>query len=249
MSNILIIEDEPVAARHLQRLLAVQCPEGHISATLESIEESIEYLQQEPMPDLVFMDIHLADGLSFRIFDSVGIHCPIIFTTAYDQYALEAFKVNSIDYLLKPITPEDLRRALEKLNTLAPTQQHPLPQPSASVGSHTYKSHLLIPLRDKLVPVDIKQIACLYLEDKITRAILHNGHEHVIDKPLDAIMDILNPDLFFRANRQYIVAHSAISEIALWPISKLALTLLVPTPDRIIIPKARVAEFKNWYTK
>ena len=247
MKNILIVEDENIAAQHLQRLVAELLPDAHILATLQSIEESIEYLQQQPSPDLILSDIHLADGLSFRIFDQVHPPCPIIFTTAYDQYALEAFKVNSIDYLLKPINRDELQRALDKLETLlAPTHSQ-----LAALGAsmHHYRTHFLVPMRDKLIPVPINQIACLYLEDKITRAILLDGHHQIIDRPLDSIMEQLDPSHFFRANRQYIVAHHAISEIALWPISKLALTLCVPTPDRIIISKARVSEFKQWYTK
>lgn len=246
MKNILIVEDENIAAQHLQRLVAELLPDAHILATLQSIEESIEYLQQQPHPDLILLDIHLADGLSFHIFDHVQPHCPIIFTTAYDQYALQAFKVNSIDYLLKPINRDDLQHALDKLHTLAsPTSS----QLAALAGSlHHYRTHFLVPMRDKLIPVPIDQIACLYLEDKITRAILLDGHHQIIDRPLDNIMEQLDPSRFFRANRQYIVSHAAISEISVWPISKLALTLTVETPDRIIIPKARVAEFKQWFS-
>lgn len=248
MKNILIVEDENIAAQHLQRLVAELLPDAHILATLQSIEESIEYLQQQPSPDLILLDIHLADGLSFRIFDHVQPHCPIIFTTAYDQYALQAFKVNSIDYLLKPIGQDDLRRALDKLESLTAP---PPPVPVAALASSLkhYRSHFLIPLLDKLVPVEISQIACLYIEDKLTRVLLMGGQQHIIDKPLDLIMEQLDPALFFRANRQYIVAHRAIKEISVWPIGKLALTLAVPTPDRIIISKARVPEFKTWYTQ
>ena len=247
-ANIIIIEDEEIAVRNLQRLLAEELPDATVTAILPSIEESVEYLQQQPAPDLVFMDVHLADGISFRIFDTVDIACPIIFTTAYDQYALDAFRVNSIDYLLKPISRGDLHHAIQKLSSLSGNAQQ------TSVGKLlsqqvSYKSHFLIPVRDKLIPIDVKQIACLYLEDKITRAILFDGRQQIFDRPLDVIMEQLNPDLFFRANRQYIVAHSAIQEISIWPISKLALTLSVQTPDRIIVSKARVPEFKQWYTK
>lgn len=254
MKNILIIEDEIVAAQHLQRTLAQLSPRFNVLAVIQSIEESVEYFKQfdtpsaVPYPDLCFMDIHLADGLAFHIFDQVDITCPIIFTTAYDQYALQAFKVNSIDYLLKPIGQEDLRRALDKLESLTAP---PPPVPVAALASSLkhYRSHFLIPLLDKLVPVEISQIACLYIEDKLTRVLLLGGQQHIIDKPLDLIMEQLDPALFFRANRQYIVAHRAIKEISVWPIGKLALTLAVPTPDRIIISKARVPEFKTWYTQ
>ena len=254
MKNILIIEDEIVAAQHLQRTLAQLSPQFNVLAVIQSIEESVEYFSNstpssaDTSPDLWFMDIHLADGLAFHLFDQVDITCPIIFTTAYDQYALQAFKVNSIDYLLKPIGLDDLRRALDKLENLT---SPPPPVPAAALASSFkhYRSHFLIPHLDKLVPVEISQIACLYIEDKLTRALLLGGQQHTIDKPLDLIMEQLDPALFFRANRQYIVAHRAIKEISVWPIGKLALTLAVPTPDRIIISKARVPEFKTWYTQ
>jgi two-component system LytT family response regulator len=246
MKKIVILEDEAIAAQHLQRTLSEVKPDYKVETVLQSIEESVEYLQQQPMPDLIFMDIHLADGLSFRIFDHVQVTCPIIFTTAYDQYALEAFKVNSIDYLLKPINRDDLKRALGKMEILSRQQQQAIE--SLSHTMRRYRSHFLIPMRDKLIPIEVKKIACLYLEDKISRAILYDGQEQIIDKPLDVIMESLDPKLFFRANRQYIVAHGAITEIHIWPISKLALTLSVPTRERVIIPKARVNEFKQWYT-
>ena len=253
MKNILIIEDEIVAAQHLQRTLAQLSPQFNVLAVIQSIEESVEYFSNstpssaDPYPDLCFMDIHLADGLAFHIFGQVDITCPIIFTTAYDQYALQAFKVNSIDYLLKPIGLDDLRRALDKLENL--TSPPPVPAAALASSFKHYRSHFLIPHLDKLVPVEISQIACLYIEDKLTRVLLLGGQQHTIDKPLDLIMEQLDPALFFRANRQYIVAHRAIKEISVWPIGKLALTLAVPTPDRIIISKARVPEFKTWYTQ
>lgn len=252
MKNIVIIEDEHIAAQHLQRLLADTLPDIHIETTLQSIEECVEYFKSidwnsTQHPDLVFMDIHLADGISFRIFDQVQVLCPIIFTTAYDQYALDAFKVNAIDYLLKPISPDDLRHALHKLDTLVPVPSN-ITQALSALTQH-YRSHFLVPHRDKLIPLSVNQIACFYLEDKITRALLLDGQQLSLDRPLDSLMELLDPATFFRANRQYIVAHQAITEISIWPISKLALTLSVPTPERIIISKARVPEFKNWYTK
>ena len=254
MKKILIIEDEVIAAQHLQRTLSQLLPHFTLLGILQSIEESVEYFKQlevtasAPYPDLCFMDIHLADGLAFHIFDQVKINCPIIFTTAYDEYALQAFKVNSVDYLLKPIGQDDLRHALTKLENLT-SPPPPLPVEALATSLKHYRSHFLIPVLDKLVPVEISQMACLYIEDKLTRAILLNGQQYTIDSPLDLIMEQLDPSLFFRANRQYIVAHRAIKEISVWPIGKLALTLAVATPDRIIISKARVPEFKTWYTQ
>ena len=254
----LIIEDERIAAENLQRMISQHTPQLEVCGILQSVEEAVEYFTHSDPPDLVFMDIHLADGLAFLIFDSVTIHRPIIFTTAYDQYALQAFQVNSIDYLLKPISPDDLKRAINKLEQLTSTNAESSsdssisPQVIASmmemVQPNKYKSYFLLPLRDKLVPLAIDQIAFIYVDEKLTRAVCFDGKSYAIDKPLDNIYSQLNPARFFRANRQYIIAHSAIKDISIWPLSKLHITLSVPTPDKIIIPRARAAEFKDWYT-
>lgn len=249
MTHILIIEDEAMAAQHLQRTILQLMPDAHILGTLQSIEETVEYFNDliGPQPDIVFMDIHLADGLAFRIFDHISIDCPIVFTTAYDQYALDAFRAGSLDYLLKPISTEDLAHALHKLRRLGLLGNKTAH--STLSPQNNYRSHFLIPVRDKLIPLEISKIACFYLQDKVTHAILADGHTQIIDKPLDAIIEQLNPALFFRANRQYIVSHNAIQDISIWPIGKLALTLSVNTPERIIISKAKTGEFKQWYTK
>lgn len=253
MKQIVIIEDEAVAAQHLQRLLAEVMPDAHIDAVLQSIEETVEYFLQhntshKTTSQLVFMDIHLADGPAFRIFDRVEISCPIIFTTAYDQYALQAFKVNSIDYLLKPIDKEKLRHALDKLEHLVENGGWKATDPKL-LEPQTYKRTFLIPQSNRLVPLPVDNIACFCLDGGITRALLSTGEAAVaMDIALDTVMEELDPSLFFRANRQYIVHHDAIKVINLWPIGKLALTLNISTPDRIIVSKARVREFKRWYT-
>ncbi len=256
--NAIIIEDEQIAAQNLKRLLAEAAPDIQVTDTLQSVEESVEYFSHIQTPlDVVFMDIHLADGLAFRIFDQTTVNCPVVFTTAYDQYALDAFKVNGIDYLLKPINRNDLARAIQKLRLLANEgpDRRPAPLSPETIASlmemtqqHRYKSHFLIPVRDKLVPLPVKSIAYIFLDDKISRAVTFDNQTHIIDKPLDYIFAQLNPNLFFRANRQYIIAHSAVADISLWPIGKLHVSLTVATPDKIIIPRARVAEFKDWYT-
>lgn len=259
MPNIVIIEDEAIAAGHLARLLNQIIPDIHIDAVLQSIDESVEYFSLAPTIDLCFMDIHLADGPAFRIFDQVDIRCPVIFTTAYDQYALQAFKVNSIDYLLKPIDREDLQRAIDKFrklsahqapNTATNTQLADLIRQLTSNRS-PYKHTFLIPVADRLVPVKVDQIACISLDNGLTHIITDNPDNPsiTVETALDNLAESLDPEQFFRANRQHIVAHSAIREITVWPIGKLALTLTVPTPQRIIVSKARVPQFKQWYTK
>lgn len=251
-----IIEDEQIAAQNLQRLLMEVNPETEVVRILQSVEESVEYFSHINEVELVFMDIHLADGLAFHIFDKVSINCPIIFTTAYDQYALDAFKVNSLDYLLKPINKDDLTRAMQKLKLFGSRQSNStgisseqLMALSQSIQQKKYKSYFLIPLRDKLIPLDVKDIAYIYLDEKISRIVTFNNESHSVDKPLDAIHAQLDPTFFFRANRQFIIAHSAIESISIWPLSKLNVSLKVATPEKIIISRARVAEFKEWYTR
>ncbi|MDO4217199.1 MAG: LytTR family DNA-binding domain-containing protein [Bacteroidales bacterium] len=257
MKKILIIEDEQVAAQNLQRLIGEVAPEMEVLATLQTVEESVEFFSSHQSVDLVFMDIHLADGLAFHIFDKVNIECPIIFTTAYDQYALEAFKVNSIDYLLKPISKADLQRAIEKLHRLVdvnPQEEDDTKQRMQKLiellqsQNRQYKSYFLLPQRDKLVPLQVGQIAYACVVDGITRVVSYDGTTFFLDKSLDTIASQLNPQLFFRANRQYIIAHDAIKDISIWPLSKLHITLKVPTPEKIFVSRARSAEFKAWYT-
>ena len=250
MKTALIIEDEIIAAQNLQRLLKEVAPSLQVTGVIQSIEESVEYFQQvRKLPDICFMDIHLADGLAFHIFDKVRVDCPIIFTTAYDQYALQAFKTNSIDYLLKPINKEDLRRALDKVNLFV----MPASRLQELIGllqpANLYRSSFLIPFRDQLLPLQVDEIAYFFLQDKTTRIETFDGRHFAWDQSLDSIMEQLDPQLFYRANRQYVVAHRAIKEISLWPISKLALKLSVDTPDRIIISKANVRDFKDWFTR
>ena len=243
-----IIEDEKAAVRNLTSLLYEVKPEAEIDAVLDSIGSTIEWFGSHPMPDLVFMDIHLADGSAFEIFEHISITCPIIFTTAYDEYALRAFKVNSIDYLLKPIGKEDIEHSFEKLNSLNASG-------SSSVGKQSsqdmewlqlihslkkqenYKTHFLIPLKgDKLLPVSVDMIQLFYIKDCQVKAVLTD--------------ECLNPALFFRANRQYLISREAIKDIDLWFNSRLSINLRYPSiSEKILVSKARVAEFKEWFAR
>ncbi len=247
--NIVIIEDETAAAKNLARMIASVAPDARIAEILESVEESIEYFGQcRPEIDLVFMDIHLADGDSFRIFDHVAIDAPIIFTTAYDQYALQAFKVNSIDYLLKPFQEQDLRRALDKLSRLSAAERadrHAGIERMTSARNETSRT-ILVRFKDKIIPVGIDSIAFFYtFSEKVSLTTL-SGETYVVDKTLETYQGMLPENGFFRANRQFIVSRSAVKDIAVWFGSRLALNLTLDTPERIIISKARVPEFKRW---
>ncbi len=249
----IIIEDENVAAQALQALIKEVCPEIEIIAILQSIDESIEWFQENRMPDLAFVDIHLADGSSFSIFEEIKVTCPVIFTTAYDEYALKAFEVNSIDYLLKPINAKDLERAINKYKNLSSRPENDSGLLSKLITSlkqnkpSSYKSYFLVPEKDKLIPLATNDIACIYIDTKMVKAITHNERVFYLDQTLDELMHQLNPEQFFRANRQYIVSRNAIKDLSLWFGNKLSINLKVPVPERILTNKARVAEFKKWF--
>lgn len=249
--NVLIIEDETAAAVNLKAILRSVVPDCNVINILESVEESVEYFndKSQPSPDLVFMDIHLADGESFRIFDSVDIQVPIIFTTAYDEYALRAFKVNSIDYILKPIKEEDLRHAIDKFTRLGGIERN---EYKSRVDTMIEKSRrdsqrvFLVHYKDKIIPLSIDDVAFFYTSNEKVTAHTYTGERYIIDRTLEVLQSTLPEDEFFRANRQFIVARKAVKDIAVWFGSRLALNLTLDTPEKIIISKARVPEFKQW---
>ncbi|MGL4294042.1 MAG: LytR/AlgR family response regulator transcription factor [Bacteroidales bacterium] len=253
--NVLIIEDEKAAVRNLLALLHEVAPELEVIGQTDSITDSIGWLRENKMPELIFMDIQLADGSSFEIFNHVDISCPVIFTTAYDEYALRAFKVNSIDYLLKPISAPDIRRALEKLRRLEQKEKQ-----TSSVNDYldllqslrkqeSYKTHFLIPVKgDKLLPVSVDSILFFYIDEGILKACLQNDTRPVFSQTLDELGEMLDPKQFFRVNRQFLVSRKAIRDIDLWFNGRLAVNLIVPASERILISRARVTEFKEWFT-
>ena len=246
MMKALIIEDEPAAALNLKAILKQAAPDIRVVDTLESVEESVDWLRANPQPDLLFMDIHLADGDSFRIFDAVEIAAPVIFTTAYDQYALEAFKVNSIDYLLKPLNTDDVRRALAKLRRLTSTERSDYGSRVRTMAVRRHEDVFLVHVRDRIIPLRREQIAFCYTFNEKVTAYGFDGAAYPLDKTLEALQGLLPESEFFRANRQFIVARQAVKEIAVWFGSRLTLHLTVETPERIVISKARVPEFKAW---
>lgn len=245
MRRVVIVEDETAAAVNLRSMLHSIEPTTEVIAILESVEEAIEFFSSKVEADIIFMDIHLADGDSFRIFRSVDIDIPIIFTTAYDQYAIEAFKVNSIDYLLKPFKEEDLRRALNKLRRLTANEQNEMSKID-DVASESIVKTMLIRYKDRIIPINVEDVAFFYtFSERVTLTTL-SGECYHVDKTLETLIQQLPPEQFFRANRQFIVSRRAVKDIAVWFGSRLTLNLSVELPERIVIPKARVAEFKQW---
>lgn len=249
-----IIEDEKIAADLLKNLICQLDENIEVVTILQTVEDSVEWLSINQHPDILFVDIHLADGSSFSIFEKTEVKCPIVFTTAYDEYALKAFEVNSIDYLLKPINKDDLQRALNKYKNLKGERQEVDYKTlisrflTESGNLNNYKEHFLVPERDKLVPLATKDIAYIYIDLKLIKAVTFSGKVYYLNQNLDEMMNQLNPKMFFRANRQYIVSHEAIKDISIWFGNKISLNLTIPIEEKIIVSKARVAEFKNWYS-
>ena len=254
MKKVLIIEDETAAAVNLQAILCKVLPQHEVITILESVEEAVEFFEDEsqPSPDLVFLDIHLADGESFRIFDKVEITSPIIFTTAYDEYALRAFKVNSIDYILKPIKEDDLKRAIEKLSLLSGAERSEyssrvkemaeVQREERGENQHVFLVHY----KDKIIPLSIEDVAYFYTSNEKVTATTYSGEKYQVDRTLELLQGALPVNNFFRANRQFIVSREAVKDIVVWFGSRLALNLKVETPEKIIISKARAPEFKQW---
>ncbi|MBO5832464.1 MAG: response regulator transcription factor [Alistipes sp.] len=249
MRRVVIVEDETAAVVNLRSMLSVVEPNVNVVEVLESVAEAVEYFAGGVDADVVFMDIHLADGESFRIFQSADIHIPIIFTTAYDEYALQAFKVNSVDYLLKPFKEEDLRRALEKLDRLTSSERASQQQSREKMVREVQgdaMQTMLLRYKDKLIPVAADEVAFFYTSEERVTVTTLKGDCYPVDKTLESLGQQLSSEKFFRANRQFIVSRRAVKDIAVWFGSRLALNLSLETPERIIISKARVPEFKSW---
>ena len=248
----LIIEDEHLTAQRIRTLLLKIDPSIVVLEVLDSVKNAVQWFKQHVAPDLVFMDIQLADGLSFDIFEQVAIDYPIIFITAYQEYAIKAFKVNSVDYLLKPISEEDLRAAIHKYQQHF-SQRESLPKIDqkmlASIKElihKTYKTRFMIRVGDRVKSLEVDEILYIYSLDKGTYLFTTDKRNYVIDYTLDSLVDLLDPARFQRINRRYIITHGAISEIFTLSGSKLKVNLLHNEDDQIYISRERMASFKAW---
>ncbi|MCM1029916.1 MAG: LytTR family DNA-binding domain-containing protein [Oscillibacter sp.] len=245
--KVLIVEDETAAYENLADALHTIDATIEIAGNTESVEQTVRWLQQQPAVDLIFMDIHLSDGSAFALFDRMRVDTPVVFTTAYDQYALDAFRVNSIDYLLKPIKPEELQRALDKFRRWVPADMLAyLSRLAGLAPKPAYKDKILVPFRDKLLPVGLDTVACFYTTNKNTLVCLKDGTQYVYAKTLEQISALLDPAHFIRANKQFIVARDSVREITIWFDSRLLVKLTVDTPEPIYVSKNRAPEFKTW---
>ena len=248
--KILIIEDENAAARRLEKLLAEIEPEAVILQRLDSVEASVLWLQGNPAPDLILLDIHLADGSSFEIFDHVTVTSPIIFTTAYDEFALQAFKVNAVDYLLNPIKTNELSAALDKYKRVfkAVAQDYSaLLDTLRKQTGQNYLRRMLIRFGNSIKLVDMADAAYFYTKDKITFLVSRSsGKRFPVDYPLDKLEGMLDPATFFRINRQFIIHVAAIKEMHPYSKSRVKVELEPNTDLETIVSTERSAEFKKW---
>ena len=248
--NIIIIEDEKPAARRLDRMLQKI---GHTAeAMLHSVEESINWFQNNEHPDLIFLDIQLSDGLSFEIFEAVDIKSAVIFTTAYDEYALQAFKLNSIDYLLKPIDDEDLENAILKYKERISEKKSvsidfdDIKKLLVNPQEQNYKKRFTIKVGQHLKMIPINKIECFYSENKGTYIHTTEGRDYLIDLTLEQLESGLAPDIFYRASRKFYVNINAIKDIISYTNSRLQIKLHAFNAQEIIVSRERVKEFKTW---
>ncbi len=249
--NFLIIEDEPQAAERLGNLIKQLKPDTRLLASLDSVKRSIAWIKSNPQPDLVFMDIQLADGLSFEIFDQAEIKSPIIFTTAYNEYALKAFKVNSIDYLLKPIDADELKAALLKHENLTASSSSPHKMmESISSAMHMltkkYKERFVIKVGEHLKSIETSDILFFYSLEKTTFAQAKDGRKYILDYTLEQLETLLDTQTYFRINRKYLVSIASIQDMISYTNSRLKLIIKTSDDNDVIVARERVQEFKEW---
>ena len=273
MLRALIVEDEPLAARRLAGLLQQQAVPFQVLGPAESVAQAVALLRAGPAPDVLFLDIHLADGLSFELFEQVRVTCPVIFTTAYDQYALRAFKVNSVDYLLKPLDEEELRAAVEKFRAHYPTAEESKIGTKGSVSGTSqaapaldpatlaalvqqlrqpvasYKSQFVVRVGEHLKVVPVAQVAYFFSLEKTTLLQSADGRKYVVDYTLEQLEALLDPAQFFRLNRAFLARQAAIQDIIHYASSRLQ-TILQPAPPAsegpVLVSREKVSTFKSW---
>ncbi len=253
--KVVIIEDEHLTAQRISTLLRQIDPGIEILSIIDSVKQSVDWFKSGQMPDLVFMDIQLADGLSFDVFDTVKIEVPVIFITAFQEYAIKAFRVNSVDYLLKPVSEENLRAALDKYKRYynkelsVPSIGGDLLQNIRDMISKPYKSRFMVRVGDHIKTVDVANILYFYSLQKGTYLHSSDKHTYVVDYTLGGLEELLDPLHFKRINRRYLITHKAIIDVVTLSTSKLKVKLLHSEDDEIYISRDRVSTFKEWLDK
>ena len=248
--KVLVIEDEISAVQNLEHLLQVIEPGAEVVQVLDSVSDSLDFLSKNQDFDLILVDIHLADGISFEIFEKIQPKAPIIFTTAYDKYAIQAFKLNSVDYLLKPIQETELKNALEKFKRIS-FQASELSvfenlMSSIQKSIRKYRQSFLIKRGETLIPVNVSDLAVFYIQNGVVRGATFDKQVHIIDEKLEDLEKDLDPDIYFRANRQFIVHRKAIRELNTYFNGRLLVITEPKTPAEIIVSKANAGKMKNW---
>ncbi|MCT3914446.1 DNA-binding response regulator [Elizabethkingia anophelis] len=248
--KILIIEDEVLTARELERMLMKIDDSITVVKILDSVSESISFLKHNKDIDLIFSDIQLVDGNSFELHDQGLVNCPIVFCTAFNEYLLKAFKTNALSYILKPLNIIEIENALMKYGSFKDAFQSRLQATSLQKVSSdlglSFKSTLLLEQRGKIIPMPIKEIACFYLENSWTQVITKANQKYTVTSSLEVLEKQLNPDFFYRANRQFLIGRSSILSIERFFLRKLAVKLIVETPERVVISKAKASSFLRW---
>ena len=248
--RVLIIEDEPQAAQRLETLMKKMVPGVVILDKFDSISKSVDWIKDHPAPDLILMDIQLADGISFMIFEQCEVKSPVIFTTAYDEYALKAFKVNSIDYILKPVDETELENALKKYQSLSadnrPNVKLDNIEQAIQMLTRKYKSRFVIKVGEHLRSVEVTDVLFFVSIEKTTFCYTRENRKNILDFTLDELEDMLDPDSFFRINRKYIVSASAIQDMISHTNSRLKLILKSSDDSDVIVARERVQDFKEW---
>ena len=250
--NAIIIEDEKLSAEHLTNLLKRIDPYINVTASFDSVKKSVSEFQRGIKADVIFVDVHLADGLSFEIFSKVQIDTPVIFTTAFDEYAIKAFKLNSVDYLLKPIGAEDLRVAIDKFRKINSQQHHTIIQDIASAYKSLhkqYKNRFMVKMGDSIVSVKTDDVLHFIAEDGITLLVTTNGKRYPVDYTLDQLEELVSPDLFFRINRKVLISINAVQKVSSYFNSRLKINSELLEDDSAIVSRERVNEFKSWLDK
>lgn len=249
--KVLIIEDEAPAFRRLQKILEELEPTIEIVEVLDSVEESVKWLKNHNIPDLIFMDIQLSDGISFEIFDQVPIRKPVIFTTAFDEYTLRAFKVNSVDYLLKPIKKEELKESLEKFKALKQEYGNAVVDISEVVKSirldeKHYKTRFLVKQGEKMSSVEADHIAFFHTQHGVVYLVTRSGKKYLMDLTLDDLQNQLDPGVFYRANRQFIVSYQSVSTVHRYHKGKLLIEAVPKPEEGIVVSAEKASDFKAW---
>jgi DNA-binding LytR/AlgR family response regulator len=251
--NVLIIEDEPLAAENLRLLLMESDPMLEVSDMLDSVDSAVRWLNDHKHPELIFMDIHLGDGICFEIFKQVRVSSFIIFTTAYDQYALDAFKVNSVDYLLKPLNKRAIGEALEKFKSFSGKVQPEVSSVTVNKllelidhKKNEYKDRFVVKVGAHIRMIDVSEIACFYSLDKATYLVTRSGSNYLVDYPLERLLTMLDPARFYRINRKYIVEIGAIADVVTTAATRMRVSIKNIKDNELMVSRDRIKGFKIW---